>query len=68
MQRTIPIRGMDNIALGKMYELFRDEYNKNNVHAHSFDLRKLREPWGTFSAQYIGKTNLNYQGIKTEGT
>lgn len=67
MQRTIPTRGMDNIVLGKMYELWRDEYNKNNVHAHGFDLKKLREQWSMFSTQYIGETNLDHQGIKKEG-
>jgi hypothetical protein len=67
MQRTATITAMDETALGKMYELMRDEYNKNNVHAHNFDLKKFREQWSTFSAQHVGETNLNHQRIKNEG-
>jgi hypothetical protein len=67
IQRNTTIRGTENIALGKMYELMRDEYNRNNAHAHGFDLMKLKDQWSTFSAQYIGLTDLNHQRIKNEG-
>jgi hypothetical protein len=69
LQRTIHYSNRDTLSLGWMFELFQDEYSKNNVNImREFNLEALKEHWPTFSAQYVGITEMTCEQIKFEGT
>lgn len=57
----------DNIVLGTMYELFRQD-NQNTVRITTeFGLDSLRKEWPMFSMAYIGRTSMTHEKIKQEG-
>jgi ankyrin repeat protein len=68
LQRTVHYSNRDTLTLGWMFELFQDEYSKNNVNImREFNLEALKEHWPTFSAQYVGITEMSCEQIKFEG-
>lgn len=66
--RTHAYCGADDIELGTVYELFRDENDYNNVHidAH-FGMAAIKKEWRMFSIQYVGETSKTSEEIKAEG-
>jgi len=68
LQRNNRYSNRDTLTLGWMFELFRDEYGENNVQImREFNLEALKEHWPTFSAQYVGFTEMTCEQIKLEG-
>ena len=69
LSRTREYGAIDNTELGTMYDLFRDDDDRNNVHiCREFSVANLRQEWKWFSAQYVGRTDMTADAIKTEGT
>lgn len=69
LQRSTHYSNRDTLTLGWMFELFRDQDDKNNVQIlHEFNLEALKEQWPTFSAQFVGITEMTCEQIKLEGT
>ena len=66
--RTHAYYGTDDIELGTVYELFRDENDYNNVHINPhFGMVAIKKEWRMFSIQYVGETNKTFEEIKDEG-
>jgi hypothetical protein len=67
-QRTRNYGASDKTELGTMYELFRDENDRNNVHITTpFQMANMKKEWPMFSMQYVGQTLMSYERIKQEG-
>lgn len=67
--RTREFGTNDNTLLGIMYELNRQENNKNTVSINTkFGMNSLRENWPMFSMEYVGKTEMTHEEIKQKGT
>jgi len=68
LSRTREYGAIDNTELGTMYDLFRDDDDRNNVHiCREFSVANLRQEWKWFSAQYVGHTDMTADEIKNEG-
>ena len=58
----------DTDIFGTVYELFRDASNQNSVNIkRPFTDAILRAEWPTFSAKYLGTTEMSYEQIENEG-
>jgi hypothetical protein len=68
LTRTREYCAIDNTELGTMYDLFRDDDDRNNVHiCREFSVVNLRQEWKWFSAQYVGHTDMTADELKNEG-
>lgn len=68
MLRTRGNWGDENTPLGTMYELFRDEDDRNNVKvSRPLYIRTIKSEWRAFSSQYIGETRMTSEMIELEG-
>jgi hypothetical protein len=68
LERTTQYGGDEDTNIGTMYELFRDERDRNNVNVtRPFKTSTLRRRWQTFSVQYVGETEMNHKMIEREG-
>ena len=69
LSRTKEYCGSDFSALGTMYELFRDEEDRNNVSVcRNFGMKTIRDDWPMYSAEFVGLTTMEHHSIKSEGT
>ena len=69
MLRTRGYGGNDDLELGTLYELFRNENDYNNVNIICpFGMRTIKENWHGFSIQYVGETQMTHDMIEQEGT
>ena len=60
--------GNDDTPLGTMYELCREEGRYTNVNiVRPFGMEIIRREWGSFSADFVGTTEMAYEDIKREG-
>ena len=60
--------GNDDTPLGTMYELCREEGRYTNVNiVRPFGMEMIRREWGSFSADFVGTTEMTYEDIKREG-
>ena len=58
----------DNTDLGIMYELHRNNDNKNDLRiTEKFGINSVRNEWPMFSMEYIGETTMTYDIIKIIG-
>lgn len=64
--------GNDSSDLGTIYELYRDEDNRNNVKVTrpfgTETLRKLRQDWHIVDFQFVGETSMTHETIILEGS
>lgn len=66
--RTREFGAKDNTMLGSMYELHRQENNKNTVNINTkFGLNTLRDNWPMFSMAYVGQTEMTHEQIEQKG-
>jgi len=56
----------DKTLLGKMYELFREKNDLNNVKINTLTRKSLREEWPMFSSQHLGRSEKTHSEIKAE--
>lgn len=55
--------------LGIMYELRRDDVNRNTVNVtHPFSTASLQAEWRSYSSTHIGVTEKIHEQIELEGT
>ena len=60
--------GLEDTELGVMWELNRTVENLNTVHVYRpFKKSTIRECWNTFSARYMGATEMANERIQLEG-
>lgn len=60
--------GSDFSELGTMYELFRDDGDRNNVSiCRNFGMKTIRDEWPMYSAEFVGLTTMKHDLIKKEG-
>ena len=58
----------DRTELGIMYELYREEGNRNNLKiTTNFGLKLLRNEWWMFSSAYASRTTMTHDEIKAQG-
>jgi hypothetical protein len=68
LSRTMGYIANDNTELGTMYELFQGEQRRNKVSiTQKFGVNSVRKEWRMFSIQYVGKTGMTHDEIKTKG-
>jgi hypothetical protein len=60
--------GNDRTELGTMYELFRDEDDRNNVKiTRPFEMATIRTEWAMVDFQLVAETAMTHEQIKVEG-
>jgi hypothetical protein len=58
----------DNTDLGIMYELHRNEGNKNDlIITPKIGINSIKKKWPMFSIQYVGESTMTYDVIKEIG-
>ena len=58
----------DNTDMGIMYELHRNEGNKNDlVITEKNGINSVKEKWPMFSIQYVGETTMTHNVIEETG-
>lgn len=58
----------DNTELGIMYELYRNECNKNDlIITKKVGINSIKMKWPMFSIQYIGESTMTHDIIKEIG-
>src|SRR5271170_2430807 len=69
MRRTPRTSCTDELDLGTMYELHRNDINQNTVSVtRPFSTTSLQTEWRLFSAKYIGTTEIMHEEVELEGT
>jgi hypothetical protein len=58
----------DELGLGTMWEILRDEEGSNRIDATDFSVSDAKEQWSMFSAEYLGATGLTDKQMHNEGT
>jgi hypothetical protein len=57
----------DDLIVGTMWELLRDEEGANKIDAGEFSVADAKERWTMFSAEFLGTTSLTDKQTQNEG-